>query len=217
MVSQAVVDVLVTSFDISAGRVFMFKRSYAVQADQDWDYPMWEAARATSAAPTYFPPYVLRSGQVLVDGGVCVNDPAMCAYVEAAGTMATGADGKREEVEVLMVSVGTGDKARPITKEATSWGLIEWARPILDVVFDGVSDAVDYQLRALYPPGGEVEGYYRFQADMAAERVSSGLDDASDVHIAQLETVAQHIIEANDAKLDELAAQLKTIGDARRG
>ena len=36
--------------------------------------------------------------------------------------------------------------------EIKDWGLAEWARPILDVVFDGVSDAVDYQLQRVLDP-----------------------------------------------------------------
>jgi hypothetical protein len=30
--------------------------------------------------------------------------------------------------------------------EVKDWGLLHWARPILDVVFDGSADAVDFQL-----------------------------------------------------------------------
>jgi patatin-like phospholipase/acyl hydrolase len=209
MVSQAVRDVLITSFDIQAGKVFMFKRTYA----QKQDYAMWQAARATSAAPTYFPPYVVGDpGPVLVDGGVCVNDPAMCAYVEAVDLF-----GKDGPPDVLVVSVGTGDKAHRIGKDATDWGLIEWARPILDVVFDGVADAVDYQLKLLCKEQPDGPRYYRFQADMSLEQppVSASLDDASEKHLKQLKDVAQHVIEANDAELTRLAKDLEVIDAAR--
>jgi patatin-like phospholipase/acyl hydrolase len=44
---------------------------------------MADAARATSAAPTYFSPAELDQDRhhyrALVDGGVFVNNPAMCA------------------------------------------------------------------------------------------------------------------------------------------
>ena len=51
-----------------------------------------------------------------------------------------------------MLSLGTGQRTdrRPFD-EVKDWGLVEWARPILDVVFDGISDAVDYQLRHALP------------------------------------------------------------------
>jgi patatin-like phospholipase/acyl hydrolase len=212
-VSEALTDVLVTSFDIQASRVFMFKRSYA-REQPEWDFPMRIAARATSAAPTYFPPLALGGDDdpLLVDGGVCVNDPAMCAYVEAAGALADS-----EPVDILMVSVGTGDKAKRITKEALDWGVIQWAQPVLDVVFDGVADAVDYQLGTLCKPVGEVDRYYRFQADLAKEKISASLDDASDEHIAQLSAVAAKMIADNAAQLQAVADQLKMIHELRPG
>eukprot|EP01046_Picozoa_sp_COSAG06_P071966 COSAG06_NODE_20830_length_779_cov_1.717647_1_plen_142_part_00 len=40
-----------------------------------YDVQMWEAARATSAAPSFFPPYVLADGQKCVDGGIMANNP----------------------------------------------------------------------------------------------------------------------------------------------
>ena len=49
---------------------------------------MRQVARATSAAPTYFPPEKIPTDDplqyyALIDGGVIANNPAMCAYAEA--------------------------------------------------------------------------------------------------------------------------------------
>ena len=41
--------------------------------------------------------------------------------------------------------------ARCPTTKVKDWGQLEWARPVIDVVFDGGQDAVDLQLRALAP------------------------------------------------------------------
>src|SRR2546425_7949689 len=50
----------------------------------------------------------------------------------------------------IIASLGTGQTQQPIPyRNAKRWGLAGWARPILDVVFDGVSDTVDYQLDQL--------------------------------------------------------------------
>ncbi len=47
----------------------------------------------------------------------------------------------------MLVSLGTGELTRPFAyDEAKDWGLAEWAKPIIDVVFDGVSDATDHHL-----------------------------------------------------------------------
>lgn len=107
------------------------------------------AARATSAAPTFFEPLLVRGiggdprRYSLADGGLYANNPAMCAFVEARVL-----HGEARRFTVL--SLGTGVHTRPIRHEdAKGWGLISWARPIPSVVFDGVADTVEFQLQQL--------------------------------------------------------------------
>ena len=65
-----------------------------------------------------------------------------------------------------------GSKTDPIPYEqARDWGRLEWAQPILDVVFDGVADTVDFQLQQLLPDGS----YHRFQTELPRD---IALDDA---------------------------------------
>ena len=64
---------------------------------------IWEAARATSAAPTYFHPFHCH-GRTFVDGGLLANDPALVAYAEASALF-----GGQEHINML-VSVGTGKR-----------------------------------------------------------------------------------------------------------
>jgi patatin-like phospholipase/acyl hydrolase len=83
--SEALTNVLVTGYEIEERRPFFFKSHNAKQDKAD-DFLMREAARATSAAPTYFEPARVPAGiakgyQALVDGGVYANNPAMCSYV----------------------------------------------------------------------------------------------------------------------------------------
>ncbi len=49
---------------------------------QTQHYLMWQVARATSAAQTYFPPYPLAPWNFW-DGGNAANNPAVCCYAEA--------------------------------------------------------------------------------------------------------------------------------------
>ena len=107
---------------------------------------MVEAAHATSAAPTYFEPVQLGAA-TLIDGGVFAINPSLVAYAEVRGKLD------------LMLSLGTGSHTRPLPYDKIKdWGQLEWARPVIDVVFDGGQDAVDIQLGALLP-----EGYVRLQ------------------------------------------------------
>ena len=77
--------VLITACELVAGsenegnyNLFLFD-SIEAQNTQELNFKIWEALRATSAAPTYFPPVELSYGDrkhILVDGGVLCNSPA---------------------------------------------------------------------------------------------------------------------------------------------
>ena len=74
----------------------------------------------------------------------------------------------------MLLSLGTGQRTRKRSfDEVKDWGLVEWAKPILDVVFDGVSDAVDYQLSHALDDGPLLAPPGRARAD-----ASDDLDDA---------------------------------------
>jgi predicted acylesterase/phospholipase RssA len=182
--AEATVPVLVTAYDVQ-GRTAIVLRS----EDGD-DVSMVDAAHASSAAPTYFEP--VRLGEMtLVDGGVFAINPALSAYAESAG----------QPLQAL-ASLGTGEHTRPLPyDEVKDWGKLEWAEPILDVVFDGSADAVDNQLRRL------VDGRY-FRLQTRLEEASDDLDDASAENLAALRREAARLIETHDADIDELCAIL---------
>lgn len=91
--------------------------------DCNLELPLWQLVRASTAAPTFFPPEVITLGEgtakeyqfVFVDGGVTTyNNPAFLAFQMATAApyalnWPAGAD------RMLIVSVGTGSaaKARP--------------------------------------------------------------------------------------------------------
>jgi len=203
---QALTEVLVPSYDIERRNPWFFRSRYARDPKKKgFDFSMGEVARATSAAPTYFEPFKLDAEgpegyYALVDGGVFANNPAMCAYVEARRTY-------KNENDFLVASLGTGELTRKLPyEEAIGWGLALWAQPILNVVFDGVSDTVDFQLRELLLPEDGPRRYYRFQTELDIGK--DDMDDASSTNIYALKTKAQEIIRRNDNDLDALCAQL---------
>ncbi|UGS38086.1 patatin-like phospholipase family protein [Capillimicrobium parvum] len=187
---QALTPMLVTSYDLVARKPRFFKS----WRDDDVGVPMALAAEATSAAPTYFEP-VLVDGTPLVDGGVFAGNPAMCAYAEARRL-------RPDDEDVLLVSLGTGSLTRPITyDQAKDWGLLEWARPVIDVVLDGSSDAVDYQLDQLL-----ADRHVRLQA--ALTDANDNMDDASAANLDALARTGRRLVEENAARLDALAAEI---------
>src|SRR5438093_1238886 len=78
---HALVDVLVVSYDIERHAPFFFK-SPAARTRPGYDFAMRDIARATTAAPTYFPPARIAASEdagtryALIDGGVAAANPA---------------------------------------------------------------------------------------------------------------------------------------------
>jgi patatin-like phospholipase/acyl hydrolase len=198
---SAVTDVVVTAYDIERRMPFFF-RSARARGNARYDFPLWMVARSTSAAPTYFEPFKLPASPpdtgyyALVDGGVFANNPAMCAYVDASA-------GRARRTQVFLVSLGTGSMTRPILyKDAKDWGLLQWARPILDVVFDGVSETTDFQLQQILG----ARGYHRLQADL--DIASDNMDDVSAGNLENLVKQANTLISARSDEIDAICARL---------
>jgi uncharacterized protein len=201
--SKAVTETLVTSYELETREPWFFARHKA-RSKPGFDFPMRFVARATSAAPTYFEPEkltVTKPPGGLVDGGVFANNPAMCAYVETKQL-------HPDVDEVLVVSLGTGQHTRPIHyDDARNWGLALWAKPILNVVFDGVSDTVDHQMKILCRDSDEGDPrYYRFQTELDVG--SDDMDNATATNIAILKQKAEQMIEEQDDAIDALCREL---------
>ena len=79
--------------------------------DCNLELPLWQVVRASTAAPTYFPPEVVKVGPsefIFVDGGVTVfNNPALQLFLMATlGAYKLGWN--TGEDRMLLVSIGTG-------------------------------------------------------------------------------------------------------------
>jgi uncharacterized protein len=193
LLSQTRPDLIVPSYDTALPGPYFFKTTDA-KASPDDDFQLSVVARATSAAPTYFEP-VEAGAKALVDGGVFAANPAMCALAEALNTVGPK--------DVVLVSLGTGERTHRRTfDEIKDWGLVAWARPILDVVFDGASDAVNYQLKRVLP----ADRYWRFQTELTL--ASDHLDDATEDNLAKLRGHADELIRDRSADIDAALAQL---------
>jgi len=203
--AHAATSVLVTSYEIERNFPFFFKSSNA-RTRSGYDFPARQVARATSAAPTYFKPMKLPTGTntdhyTLIDGGVYANNPAACALVEARTTHPDASG-------FLVVSLGTGCLRHSLRYDAAkNWGVAKWAAPLLNVVFDGVSSTVDYQMRQLMPEvPGDPKHYYRFQTRL--EPHQHALDNTCAANIAALQALANNLIEQQSRDLDELCDTL---------
>ena len=182
---------MVTSYDIQNRRTVFLKSWYA-------DHQLvrcCDAARATSAAPTYFEPKPLDTGDVasvLIDGGIFMNSPSVSAYAEARKLF--------PDEPIAVLSLGTGELTRPIAfGEARTWGSALWVMSLLDCMFDGVSKAADHQMQLFLG-----ERYQRLQTSL--ESASDDMDDASEENIRNLKRTARELINANEAVLEQFFA-----------
>jgi uncharacterized protein len=198
--SDALTDILITAYDIERRAAFFFRSARARQ-DPSRDFRLADATRATSAAPTYFEPAVVhdvagRERYALIDGGVFAVNPALVAAADLAHA------GRLDDV-TLVCSLGTGSHTRPIRYEdARDWGQLQWARHIVDVVFDGVADTTEFE-------AGQLLGthYVRLQTELL--HASDDLDDASPENLRALRAEAERLLSDRAADVDALIAELE--------
>lgn len=218
--SEALSDLLVTSYDLSRRRPLFFE-SWAAQGlleergndRQAREFRMRDMARATSAAPTYFEPALISNalGEVfpLIDGGVYANNPAAYA-LHRAKQLYPRAD------RYLVLSLGTRLLATEIPYDkARNWGAVGWARPILHVIFDGGADVVDHHLRLeLDHPQQKLSTYVRLELSVAGHQQQGDLpscefDDIRPQNLARLEAQAQRFLQQEQEQIGPLIAQLQ--------
>lgn len=193
---------------------FLFKswKARGLQLDkgevkETYDFMLRDIARATSAAPTYFPPAKIenRRGDLywMVDGGVFANNPAMCALASARKIFP---DAKR----FLVVSLGTGCRERSIDgANAADWGAIGWLHPVLSILMDGNADTVCYELDQMLG-----EFHKRFDISLGTDpakdpcAVYEDFDDADPDNIQRLIRLAGKLIDDGRVELDKLCETL---------
>lgn len=120
----------------------------------DWKMPMWAVAMATSAAPSYLPPFHY-GGNRYLDGGIWANNPALVAVIEAIDLGAS-----IENIKVLNISTTTsqssclGWKFCGVHCDSGKLGMIPWASKILPVAMQSLGRATSHMyLRQLLKPG----------------------------------------------------------------
>jgi hypothetical protein len=124
----------------------------------------------------------------------------MCAYVDGSP-----GPGQVRREEVVLVSLGTGAQNRPLMYDRVKdWGQLQWAQPILDVTFSGISATTDYQLEQIL---GE-DHYFRLDTELTI--ASDDMDCASPENLRKLQLQADQLIADNANKLNTICTLLTT-------
>ncbi|MEJ8476255.1 patatin-like phospholipase family protein [Roseibium algae] len=210
--ASALTHLVLTAYDIEKRNAVFMTNGRQHDGGKTNDYYFWQAVRATTAAPSFFEPAKaenLTTGaeDVLIDGGVFMNDPAMAAYIEARKLGWAAED-------ITLISLGTGRAPeRPFSfKEASGWGALGWMLPsngvpILSIISDGQSQTASYAADCMFTDLGETR-YIRINGEIPAE--SEALDNARPGNIMKLNGAADRIIRDQTVLLDDIADMLVT-------
>ncbi len=229
LIADGLTKVLITAYDIHQREaVFMTNCDM-----ENAKFRFWEAARGSSAAPTYFEPALVENlakpaGDEqrkipLIDGGVFANDPVLAAYVEARKLWQAASD------SFVVLSLGTGRQNRKIPyQQAKDWGAFGWINPqngtpLISVLMQGQASTAAYQANKMLNPKGaklnaegstdmsfaKPETLAYFRIDGRLQGANDDLDDASATNVEQLRTVAERFIADNGAVLDAVVGRIK--------
>jgi len=131
-------NILIVSKNVTLGTTWFFTNNpKGKYFTNNGGLPLWQIVRASSAAPTYFPPRTISvpddTGQPqdyeFIDGGVSsYNNPSLQVFLEATDPKyhfgwPTGTS------KLLLMSLGTGFDAATIPAgKASCYNLLDWAR-----------------------------------------------------------------------------------------
>ena len=154
--------VLVPAFDLDneapnpAQRTWKPKLFHNFPGDDcDGERLAYDVGTYTAAAPTFFP-----TADGFVDGGVFATNPSMCAVAQTQDRRNEAGD-RGDLAQLVLLSLGTGQSLQYI-EGAHDWGQLQWVRPLIDLMLDGVNGIADYECRHLLR-----ERYYRFAPTFA--------------------------------------------------
>ncbi|MEC4888280.1 MAG: patatin-like phospholipase family protein, partial [Scytonema sp. PMC 1070.18] len=243
-IKEALTEVLITSYATNFRKPIFFtsnpKKEQEYKTSQSFrliceGYKMKDAALATSAAPTYFKPYLISAinhpdkEYTLVDGGVFANNPTSIAIIEAMNSYKLRTGESISLDDLLVVSIGTGRKARGLDiKDIADWGQIKWVEPLINMTLNGQSEVVDYQMEQLLSTNlpnntQDKQHYYRFQPQYSETKnseeysisgdaliyVNDNMDDASPDNISDLVRAADRFIDMERHNFKRLVNNLK--------
>jgi len=202
---HALTNIQITAYEIEERKHYFFTNN-----EHNVMFYMRDVARATSAAPTFFPPVRLpipininSKGYItLIDGGVFANNPALYALRYAPNTRFYPASLQRSN-DILLLSIGTGTINNRIPfEEAYNWGIFGWFKSLIDIT---ISDpGVEKDLERLM---SEPEySYLRLQPDLTG--LTGDLDDATEDNIKELKKRANQFIREKEEDLMRISAVL---------
>ncbi|HEX2569110.1 MAG TPA: patatin-like phospholipase family protein [Polyangia bacterium] len=196
--SQLSQKLFVTTYQLDNGSGQWLPISIDNLSSSSNDSTLLDAALATSAAPTFFPPYNHPQLGYCIDGGTFANNPSMfvLSRVLQAGVSASS---------IRMLSLGTGATQNSVPSsyfgsiDPNLWGTYQYMFPLnapssvpsellINLMMDGSSDIDDEQSGRILPPAN----YVRVEVPLTQ---AITLDDCSQV--PALQTMADNFMQGD--------------------
>jgi patatin-like phospholipase/acyl hydrolase len=121
--------VVIPSFNLEDGKHWYFKTPHFKDNAVDASRPIWEVARATSAAPSYFPAFRSSKSELFIDGGMVANNPSLVGYFEVQLNFPQWA----KNIKILNLGTEGGECSLP-SRRLSQGGLLAWAKKAPDVL-----------------------------------------------------------------------------------
>lgn len=208
--SESDTEGLITAYDITNREAVLFDTDSA-KRNPNRDYRLADIARATSAAPTYFPVAEVASmggtNKCLVDGGIYANDPSLCAIIEAKKKIWSETERAPKIHDMYVVSIGTGRVSKSyLYDKAKGWGLVSWALPVIDILQSSGAEVISYQVSKLFEAEECQNQYVRLTPEIGD--ASDQMDDGSVKNIEALKASALDYIQKHSAELDRVVEDI---------
>ncbi|MBE9464705.1 patatin-like phospholipase family protein [Dyadobacter subterraneus] len=216
-ISNCLKPIFIASYDIHRNKpVFFTYREASLFADRN--PTLVEIARATSAAPTYFPTYDFHYASerlICIDGGIYMNNPSLGVLVEVLGN----ADYKHYKLnnkvlqmkDIALLSLGTGHTNSLVDGiRANGWGKFRWIKPVIDLSTNGPVKVIDNQIETIFKSFSLDSNYLR--VDIYIKNRYSEMSDVRDSTIDYLIKEAQSQILNNDTMRSKIDIFLREAG-----
>lgn len=175
--------VCIPTLDLVNREPFVFKTDHAPGLNRDSKRLMRDVARATSAAPTFFPAAVFEEnpGKQFVDGGLWANNPTLVAYTEAVQYF-VGDQKPYSRMSILSVGTAIEDPGRT-PAHTTKLSAVRHGKEIISTTLTAQQRSSEHIFRFLAAAAASRPEYVRIpEPKLSSEQAKCiGLDVCSTV------------------------------------